>query len=1033
MISQRSEQITQIFGAALERPREERSAFVSQACGSDDRLRAEVEDLLLGHERAGDFLEQPALGFLISGSSPKPHAFSVGQVLSARFEIIRFLGCGGMGEVYEARDLDLGERLALKAIRPEIACNQEVSARLKHEIRLAHLITHPNVCRLFDLERHRDSLPEGAPTAITFLTMELLRGETLAQRLRRVRRMATDEALPVIRQMAEALAAAHRVGVIHRDFKPSNVILVPTSSDDGPDGGLVRAVVTDFGLARTVPTRALAPQAALSALSSLTPTGQMVGTIAYMAPEQLDGGDITPATDIYALGLVIYEMVAGRRPFPGLPFAGALMRLRQAPPSPRVYAPELSPRWEAAILRCLEIDPAGRFQNALEAVKALCGQGKDGGGSRRPSRPAPQVRNLRSQMSAVARRRPVIVSALALAVLCAVVLSRSYPSKPGRLPQGATVLLTNVKNQTGDEQLNGVTELVRSQLAQSGRFNLLEDKRLAEILARMTKPADTPLDPVTAREVAWRGGASRVVFETLSPVADGYALEIDVQEVGSDPTTYAAHERQTFNAASKRTLFDAVRDGARWIRREAGESPQGIATADRPPEDITTPSWEALELFMQSEKLKAENRLPESISLLKQATAKDPQFAMAYMHLGNTYDLLGNYRDGYANWERALQIADSRRLTKREELRIRGVYAMDRNDMKSALAAFDAYESYYPNDYLGPLYHARPLLLLGRPEEAIRALEEAQRKNPNSVFPFFHLAGFNLVLRHFDQAAQAIARLRQMAYGETVDSADYFEGEALFMQGQYDKALAAFRRLQTAGSPYFRSRSYQLEANVLAELGRREEAIRVINQSLPADVASGRDGDRAAKLTALAYLYLAKGDRTACRTACLKALELDGSLGRSRDVGSLLAQAGYLEEARRILKSRDPGHYPPISDEVRHRLQGEILLAEGQRQKALEEFEEAAQSAPPAENREYLARALAACGRPEEAWTLYQKAVQAQGQIWYWAEANPPGFWADMLYQDGRVGRKLGKPEATDAAARYRKLREHADPDVPML
>ena len=1031
------ERIKQIFQAALERSPEERPDFVFKACQGEANLRAEVEKLLQALDRAGDFLEKPVFGNLASRSGfPKPTVFAAGEVVSGRFEVIGFLGQGGMGEVYEARDLELGERLALKAIRPEISSDQRIITRFKHEVQLARRVAHHNVCRVFDFGRHlrASSETDGAAIAINFLTMELLRGETLAKHLDRIGCMATDEALPVIQQMVEALAAAHKVGVIHRDFKPSNVILVPTASNDDLRASKMRAVVTDFGLARSAPVGELS--ALETAQSSLTDTGQLMGTISYMSPEQLEGGEISPATDIYALGLIIYEMVTGHRPFPDeTPFAVAFRRLKEAPPSPRVHVPELDPRWEAAILHCLAIDPTVRFQSAHQVSQALCS--KVSAASMSPQLPCqssalvPQVRSLESQAPGVARRRPVVISALAATVLCLVViLSRLHPWKSGSIPEGATVLLTDVRNQTGDRQLDSITELVRSQLAQSTHFNLMDSERVAEILKRMTKPQATSLDPVTAREVAWRGGVPRVAFETLSPVADGYALEIDIQEVGSDPTTYPAHWRKTFNATSKQALFDAVHDATRWIRREAGELRRNIAEADRPPEYITTPSWQALELYVQANKLWVANRLSEAVSVLKQAVAKDPEFAMAYMHLGDLYDSLGNYRDGYANWEKALEIAGSRRLTNREELRIRGVYAMDRNDMKSALAAFDAYQSYYPNDYLGPFYHARPLLMLGRTEEAVRALEEANRKNPNSYYPLYHLAAFNLVLRRFDESAKAIASLRQMGYG---DAAVYFEGASLFMRGEYDKAMAAFRALRNAGHPYYRSRSYQLEASVLAELGRREEAIWLIKESLTADVANGRDEDRASKLTALAYLYLARGDRAACRAACLQALQLDGSLGRSREAGSLLARAGYLADARGVLEARDPGNYPPISEEVRHRLQGEIFLAEGQRQKALEEFERTDKLAPPAESREYLARALVGCGRLEEAWTTYRNAVEAQSRIWYWPEVSPPGFWADMLYQYGALGLKLRKPEAVGAAARYGKVRARADPGVPRL
>ncbi len=245
MTPERWEQAKKLFAAAQELDPGERASFLHRACPDDPTLRREVESLLSGDRRAGDFLEKPILADAAKTESAaiRVGTLSLGQVLSGRFRVIRFLGQGGMGEVYEARDLDLGERVALKTIRPEIASAPGTMARFKKEIQLARRVAHPNVCRMFDLQRHRPP-PETDPSAgeIGFLTMELLEGETLAARLRRVGRIATAEALPLVRQMGEALAAAHDVGVVHRDFKPGNVMLVPSRSGDGKE----RAVVTDF-------------------------------------------------------------------------------------------------------------------------------------------------------------------------------------------------------------------------------------------------------------------------------------------------------------------------------------------------------------------------------------------------------------------------------------------------------------------------------------------------------------------------------------------------------------------------------------------------------------------------------------------------------------------------------------------------------------------------------------------------------------------------------------------------------------------
>ncbi len=229
----------------------------------------------------------------------RPPVFSPGDVLAGRFRILRFIAQGGMGEVYAAEDQVLRDRVALKTIRADIAGDPGTMDRFLREVYLARQVTHPNVSRIFDVFQHGET---------KFLTMELLTGETLADRIARAGRLTEAQALPLVAQMASAIGAAHEAGVIHRDFKSANVMLVP---DSQKTGGL-RAVVTDFGLARRSRSGA---SASLSA--ARTETEMVIGTPDYMAPEQVEGGQITPSVDIYAFGVVLYELVTGDRPFTG--------------------------------------------------------------------------------------------------------------------------------------------------------------------------------------------------------------------------------------------------------------------------------------------------------------------------------------------------------------------------------------------------------------------------------------------------------------------------------------------------------------------------------------------------------------------------------------------------------------------------------------------------------------------------------------------------------------------------------------------
>jgi serine/threonine protein kinase len=235
------------------------------------------------------------------GASPRLEA---GRSLAGRFVILRFIASGGMGEVYEALDNELGSRVAVKTILPAFASDPGVVERFRREVLLARRVTHANVCRVFEL--YSSEPPAG--DSLKFLTMEFLDGESLAQRLKRVGRVSPGEALPLLRQMVAALDAAHAQGIVHRDFKPSNVMLVALETRPSGDLPDVRAVVTDFGIARAL---AVAPG------NEGTQTGAVVGTPQYMAPEQMAGGAITAATDIYALGVVMHEMVTGKLPFIG--------------------------------------------------------------------------------------------------------------------------------------------------------------------------------------------------------------------------------------------------------------------------------------------------------------------------------------------------------------------------------------------------------------------------------------------------------------------------------------------------------------------------------------------------------------------------------------------------------------------------------------------------------------------------------------------------------------------------------------------
>ncbi len=341
--------------------------------------------------------------------------FPPGTVVAGRYRIGHLVGRGGMGEVYVADDMQLGTRVALKTVKALVADQPHLAVRLKREVLLARQVTHSSVCRVFDFGVH-----EG----VAFLTMELLEGETLGARLRRAGPMTTEAALPIVEQLAGALEAAHAAGVIHRDFKSDNVILL------GDGVGKTRAVVTDFGLARAQAGHFDGPNKTHESSS-----GRLIGTLSYMAPEQIDGGTVTAVTDIYALGVVMFEMVTGQLPFPdSSPMRSAMRRLMERPSSPLSLAPNLPPAWGGVIMRCLARQPGDRFVHARAVAEAL---------ARRPATPSAWPRASRIFVAS-------IISAVVLAVAVPLRPSARKETRPIAAPRIAVPLAARAPQSRSD-------------------------------------------------------------------------------------------------------------------------------------------------------------------------------------------------------------------------------------------------------------------------------------------------------------------------------------------------------------------------------------------------------------------------------------------------------------------------------------------------------------------------------------------------------------------------------------------------------
>ncbi len=657
----------------------------------------------------------------------------VGRTIS-HYRVLGKLGGGGMGVVYEAEDLSLGRRVALKFLPEDVARDPQALERLRREARVASALNHPNICTIYEIAG--DHGP-------SFIAMELMEGQTLKQMIDSGP-LPIEQVLELGTEIADALEAAHEKGIIHRDVKPANIFVTK--------GG--RAKILDFGLAKLTTFHEGSSVSAMptaTAQEALTSPGSAVGTIAYMSPEQARGDELDARTDLFSFGTVLYEMATGRMAFPGNTAAVIHDAILNRSPLPLSRLnPDLPPELEGIIDKALEKDRELRYRSIAE-MRTDLQRLKGGSGSA-----GLQAKEARAPGRARKHWRVIVSAALAAAALAITGIYLSLHHTP-KLTNEDTLVLADFTNTTGDPVFDDtLKQAISVQLGQSPFLNLLSNARTRATLKLMAKPFDSKLTPEVASDLCQRAGGKAYISGSIARLGSQYVIGLNAVNCKTgDPL---AQEQVT--AENKEHILKALDQAATKLRKKLGESLNTVEKFDAPLDQATTPSLEALKALSEGIKAVGEKGSSAGIPFFKHAIELDPNFAAAYQALGISYS---NLREpGLANENLQRSYALRNKVSERERFRVSGTYyLLVTGELEKAIQTYETWAQIYPRNSepfgnLGVAY-----TYLGQYEKGIAASIEDLRLNPGSAAAYTNLVGLYPAVNHPDNAKlkyqQAIA------------------------------------------------------------------------------------------------------------------------------------------------------------------------------------------------------------------------------------------------------------------------------------
>jgi tetratricopeptide (TPR) repeat protein/tRNA A-37 threonylcarbamoyl transferase component Bud32 len=912
------------------------------------------------------------------------------------YEIIKSIGKGGMGEVYLARDTVLDREVAIKFLPEEMQKDVRARERFLREAKSAAALDHPFICQIYET---------GELEGKAFIAMEYVEGENLSQKMAEGL-LPLRDALQTTLEIAEALEVAHKKGIVHRDLKPANIMLTVQG----------HAKVMDFGLAKQIVTGEESITKTLTQ-TSLTQKGTVVGTIAYMSPEQARGDEVDGRSDIFALGIILHEMISGKNPFSKpTPVETLTSILRDIPPSANVKPKMINPLLNPILRKALAKEPEKRYQTIKELIVDLRKAQKE----------------ITGGIRLLYRRLPLIAGAavIIIALLVVAILRFTHPgavSKPATGPPPISVLIADFENKTGDPAFDGSLEpALRVYLEGAPFISVYQSAKARGIATQIDPNSKGQLKPQIAQSVGQREGINVVVNGVVESNGAAYTVKMWAVDVATSKNISEPLQK----IKTKTEILKAADGLAAKLRSDLGEVPTESAKT-LAKETFTTASPEAWKAYNQAQEFAFLTKNDEAIEQYLRAIKEDPDFGRAYAGLGVIYANLSQFQEAEKYYQMAMARID--RMSDREKYRtLGGYYLMKQNHLK-AIEEYSALVTKFPVDSAGHSMLAYAYFLGRNMAKAVEEGKYGANLDPKKVTSQINLAWYAIAAGDLELGEQQAKKVLEL-------NPSFVKGyvcQALSELGQ-DRSVEAvqiYEKLKNV-SPLGASFAATGLADIALYEGRLTDAVAILKEGIKADMSQGTKFQyyAAFKWATLAEALFLQRQKAQALDAAGRAV----SLSKKEEILFLAAQiylnAGQENKALDLAKELS-NQLPPVSHAYAMLIEGEKNMTRGDINGAIKLFREAQAQVDTWLGRFALGRACLEAKAFTDAYSEFEECLKRYGEaiVIFLNDIPSYHYFPPIHYYLGRAQEGLGSPAAAESYKTFLRIKEKNDETDPLI